>query len=64
VLSTVVPQLAQGLLADWKDRLGLGLAASEQERAELFQATLAVLYRLLFLLYTEGRDLLPIREPP
>ena len=31
---------------------------------DLFEATLTLLYRLLFLLYAESRDLLPIREAP
>src|SRR5205085_9124336 len=31
---------------------------------DVFEATLTLLYRLLFLLYAESRDLLPIREAP
>lgn len=34
----------------------------EGQNAELFTGTLTLLYRLLFLLYAESRDLLPVRE--
>ena len=37
---------------------------TEEELADIFEATLTLLYRLLFLLYAESRDLLPIREAP
>ena len=33
---------------------------SEEKLAAVFQGTLTLLYRLLFLLYAESRDLLPI----
>ena len=34
----------------------------DAELSDCFQATLTFLYRLLFLLYAESRDLLPVRE--
>lgn len=37
---------------------------TEAELADIFEATLTLLYRLLFLLFAESRDLLPIREAP
>jgi hypothetical protein len=61
---TIFPHLAQGLLEDRKHRLGQGKAPTEEELADIFEATLTFLYRLLFLLYAESRDLLPIREAP
>src|SRR5262245_35652969 len=61
VFSTIFPHLAQGFLADRTDRLGLRAQAAEDERAGIFDATLTLLYRLLFLLHAEGRDLLPVR---
>ena len=35
-----------------------------EELADIYEATLTLLYRLLFLLYAESRDLLPVREGP
>jgi hypothetical protein len=37
---------------------------TEEELTDIYEATLTLLYRLLFLLYAESRDLLPIREAP
>ena len=54
--------MARGILADRKQRLGLKGEPAEEELADVFEATLTLLYRLLFLLYAESRDLLPIRE--
>ena len=35
-----------------------------EELSDVYEATLTLLYRLLFLLYAESRDLLPVREGP
>jgi hypothetical protein len=64
VFVTIFPHLARGFLADRSQRLGRKGEPTETELAELFEATLTFLYRLLFLLYAESRDLLPIREGP
>jgi type I restriction-modification system DNA methylase subunit len=64
IFLTIFPQLAQGFLMDRKQRLGLDEAPTEEELADMFEATLTLLYRLLFLLHAEGRDLLPICEAP
>jgi hypothetical protein len=64
IFLTIFPHLAQGFLEDRKHRLGQGKAPTEEELADIFEATLTLLYRLLFLLYAESRDLLPIREAP
>ncbi len=75
IFLTIFPHLAQGFLVDRKQRLltlsspsgrgagGEGLP-TEEELADIFEATLTLLYRLLFLLFAESRDLLPIREAP
>lgn len=60
----IFPHLAQGFLADRKQRLGNRKPPTESELTDTFEATLTLLYRLLFLLYAEARDLLPIGESP
>jgi hypothetical protein len=62
IFHTIFPHLARGFPADRKDRLGIKAEPTEQELADLFEATLTLLYRLLFLLFAESRDLLPVRE--
>ena len=62
IFVTIFPHLAQGFLEDRKRRMGLARRPTEDELDEVFAATLTLLYRLLFLLYAESRDLLPIRE--
>lgn len=62
VFVTIFPHLAQGFLEDRRKRLGIKGEPSDEELADVFEATLTLLYRLLFLLYAESRDLLPIRE--
>lgn len=64
VFVTIFPHLAQGFLHDRKQRLGLKRKPTDDELRDIYEATLTLLYRLLFLLYAEARDLLPIREGP
>ncbi len=64
IFLTIFPHLAQGFLTDRKQRLGQTKEPTEEQLADAFEATLTLLYRLLFLLYAESRDLLPIREAP
>ena len=64
VFVTIFPRLAEGFLEDRGRRLGLRGRPTEEELRETYEATLTLLYRLLFLLYAESRDLLPIREAP
>lgn len=64
VFFTIFPHMAQGFLEDRKQRLGVKKAPTREELDEVFEATLTLLYRLLFLLFAESRDLLPIREAP
>ncbi len=64
VFVTIFPHLARGFLADRKQRLGIKQQPTDEELRDAFEATLTLLYRILFLLYAEARDLLPIREAP
>lgn len=58
VFATIFPQLATALAAgDEKADL-----TSPAYLAELREATLILLYRLLFILYAEDRNLLPVRD--
>ena len=64
VFITIFPHLAEGFLADRRGRLGLKGKPTPEELSDVYEATLTLLYRLLFLLYAESRDLLPVREGP
>lgn len=64
IFLTIFPHLAQGFLVDLNRRLGVDARPTDDMLADTFEATLTLLYRLLFLLYAESRDLLPIREAP
>ena len=59
VFDDVFLKLATGLYEDWRDDDG---PPSEEILDEIYDATLRLLYRLLFLLYAEERDLLPVRD--
>lgn len=61
IFEEVFPSLATGFASD----LRRNTAAEELSQDDLdlvFRGTLTFLYRLLFLLYAEARDLLPVRE--
>lgn len=61
IFEEVFPSLAAGFASD----LRRNTAAEELSQEDLdlvFRGTLTFLYRLLFLLYAEARDLLPVRE--
>jgi len=60
----IFPHLAEGFLAGRRARLGLKGKTGPDDLADIYEATLTLLYRLLFLLYAESRDLLPVREGP
>ena len=59
VFGEVFPLLAGGFVAYRHAELGEDVT-SETARHEIYQATLSLLYKLLFLLYAEARDLLPV----
>lgn len=59
IFEDVFPYFAEGFIKNW------GKPATQLTDADLdetFHATLTFLYRLLFLLYAESRDLLPVKE--
>jgi len=58
VFDTIFPQLADALAAGDPD----AKLDSPAYLAELREATLILLYRLLFILYAEDRNLLPVRD--
>ncbi|MBZ5563617.1 MAG: Eco57I restriction-modification methylase domain-containing protein [Acidobacteriia bacterium] len=64
VFLDVFPELAEGFIAHRREREGRDVEISEDDRTRIFQGTLTLLYRLLFLLYAESRDLLPLRASP
>ena len=64
VFLTIFPRLAEGFLADRRERLKRKGQPTPEELSDIYEATLTLLYRLLFLLYAESRDLLPVREGP
>ena len=65
VFEEIFPHLAEGFIEDARAEkiFGAGNAeTTEQFLNQVFQGTLTLLYRLLFLLYAEARDLLPVKE--
>jgi Eco57I restriction-modification methylase len=65
VFEEIFPHFAEGFIhasGGTARLLALPDARREAELSDCFQATLTFLYRLLFLLYAESRDLLPVRE--
>lgn len=61
VFEEIFIHLAEGFMEYRRERLGIGKETEEGLR-EIFSATLRLLYRLLFILYAEARDLLPVSE--
>jgi hypothetical protein len=61
VFTEVFPVLAEGFIANMRQHGTTDL--DDIALAKVFQGTLTLLYRLLFLLYAESRDLLPVHAP-
>jgi len=59
VFEEVMPEIAVGIVAFRRRQLGVQ-AESEQSLHEIYAACLSLLYKLLFVLYAEARDLLPM----
>ena len=59
VFEEVFPQFAEGFVKAYGKP---AVQLTDDELNEIFHATLTFLYRLLFLLYAESRDLLPVKE--
>ena len=62
VFREVMPEIAGGFVAYRHRQLGI---QQEQDASlrQIYQASLSLLYKLLFVLYAEARNLLPIGEP-
>jgi len=62
VFEDVFPHLASGFITFMRQRDGLHADIPQETLDTIYQGTLTLLYRLLFLLYAESRDLLPAKE--
>lgn len=58
VFTQIFPQFAAGFVAHYRAQR----PGQEPDLAEVFEATLTFLYRLMFVLYAESLDLLPLNE--
>ena len=62
VFREVMPEIAGGFVAYRRRQLGMA-TESEESLRQVYQASLSLLYKLLFVLYAEARSLLPIANP-
>jgi hypothetical protein len=62
VFREVMPEIAGGFVAYRRRQLGVA-SESEASLRQVYQASLSLLYKLLFVLYAEARSLLPIANP-
>jgi len=62
VFEDVFIHFAEGFIEFIKRRDGEDADLSQEKLDEVFQGTLTLLYRLLFMLYAESRDLFPVKE--
>jgi hypothetical protein len=62
VFEDIFPHISEGFISLVRKRDGAQADLSQEALDEVFQGTLALLYRVLFLLYAEARDLLPVKE--
>jgi len=62
IFEDIFPHLAAGFIAFIRQRDGAHADISQEALNTAYQGTLTLLYRLLFLLYAESRDLLPVKE--
>jgi hypothetical protein len=63
IFDEVFPYLAQGFVDYRKEHSDEATAAGDPFLVEVYDATLTLLCRLLFLLYAESLDLVPVHEP-
>jgi hypothetical protein len=63
VFREVMPEIAGGFVAYRRRQLGVA-SESEASLRRVYQASLSLLYKLLFVLYAEARSLLPIGARP
>ncbi|MCX6031108.1 MAG: N-6 DNA methylase [Chloroflexi bacterium] len=62
VYREVMPGVAAGFIAYRRERLGIA-QETDATLAEIYRASLGLLYKLLFILYAEARGLLPVDNP-
>jgi hypothetical protein len=62
VFDEVMPEIAGGFVAYRREQMDLREETDESLR-QIYGAGLSLLYKLLFVLYAEARDLLPMRNP-
>lgn len=62
VFAEIFPRFAEGFITDIRTREGTSAELGAERLNQVFHGTLTFLYRLLFLLYAEARDLLPVNE--
>ena len=62
IFEEIFPICAEGFISYIRQRDGKRADLSQSVLDQVFQCTLTILYRLLFVLYAESRDLLPVKE--
>lgn len=62
VFEGIFPEFAAGFIAQIRTDKAAQAELDDKQLHHVFHGTLTFLYRLLFLLYAEARDLLPVRE--
>jgi TaqI-like C-terminal specificity domain/Eco57I restriction-modification methylase len=62
VFEDIFPHLAAGFIDFIRQRDGVHSEITQETLNTVYEGTLTLLYRLLFLLYAESRDLLPVKE--
>lgn len=62
VFTEVFPVLAEGFISHMRQGASGARELDDDQLGTIFQGTLTLLYRLLFLLYAESRDLLPVHS--
>ncbi|MBK6433015.1 MAG: restriction endonuclease, partial [Anaerolineae bacterium] len=62
VFDEVMPEIAGGFVAYRRQQLGMREETAES-LGQVYRASLSLLYKLLFVLYAEARNLLPITNP-
>lgn len=62
IFDDVFPHFARGFIDRIRQMEGRQTAIDQPRLDLIYQATLTFLYRLMFLLYAESRDLLPVKE--
>lgn len=62
VFEQIFPYFAEGFITHIRATEGAGVTLDQERLDTVYYGALTFLYRLLFLLYAEARDLLPVRD--